>query len=176
MSTHSKLIAAHYTRDNTSSIAVSSIDQIVEWALNKPTQAGVLARNRLGMKTVDETEENVEGGPEAEEDPELGKPAPLPGRLLVAILRERLGQLDCSDGLIIDGIDTAYSKSPETTATVLKVAFGPTILLSETSLDSNIVVDEGSEVGESDPQADQDGLPPLLDVSRMYRSTATQDS
>ena len=46
VSTHSKLIAAHYTRDNTSSIAVSSIDQIVEWALNKPTQAGVLARNR----------------------------------------------------------------------------------------------------------------------------------
>ena len=92
MSTHSKPIAAHYTRDNTSSIAVSSIDQIVEWALNKPTQAGVLA-GIGGMKTADETEENVEGGPEAEEDPELGKPAPLPGRLLVAILRERQGNL-----------------------------------------------------------------------------------
>ena len=108
VSTHSKQIAEHYRSDNSSAIVVSSIDEIVEWALNKPTQAGEAARSRLGLTPVTEEEEDVD----AEEESDAGKPAPLPGRLLVAILRERLGQLDCSDGLIIDGIDTAYSKKP----------------------------------------------------------------
>ena len=170
VSTHSKQIAEHYRSDNSSAIVVSSIDEIVEWALNKPTQAGEAARSRLGLTPVTEEEEDVD----AEEESDAGKPAPLPGRLLVAILRERLGQLDCSDGLIIDGIDTAYSKNPETTATVLKVAFGPTMMVAAASETSETSQDGGDEGSKDDGAATEiePSLPALLDDSEIDNALA----
>jgi hydrocephalus-inducing protein len=96
-----------------------SFDDVIEEAMNKPTQAGILARDRCGLKPL--------GGEEVDEDAEeTGGPTALPLRLLVSILRERIGRTDCSEGIVLKGLQSSkYAKDIVALSNALKVAFGP---------------------------------------------------
>ena len=139
----SNRIGKHY---GTTSFA---LDDVIENAMSKPTQAGVLARDRCGMRAVDAVVE------EGEEEPaDTGGPTPLPLRLLVAIIRERIGRLDCSEGVVLTGcLDSKYVKNATSMAKALKVAFGPTSIAM-----SDVTVTEGDVEG--DVEEDGTTTPP----------------
>ena len=118
--------------------------------MQKPTLSGALARDRCGMSPVsdsadDTNDENKDN--EDDEGGESGSPTALPLRLLVSLLRERFGRTDCSEGVVLHGLqESQYVRNMTAMSHVLKVVFGPTS-----------VAVEGGESGESGESGEGEG-------------------